>query len=337
MSRTKSRAYDFSELADYKSAIKVLRRFAPEKFTAEKYPLRGINQIKDYTSAQQKNIREYMRFVRPLIVYGYKLKRVDDPNQLRAMYSGLYGLKKIPSGLKRIPMQVGADDRALKVDFERYTLSDDDTGLSRDFDLAIVQVSPGVRVARLHFDDIGFEWGDLTGADLRDTIDYIWQTWKPQGVAIQAGVSVVKKEGAPNLYYSAASLYKALSKLQNQYNGMGDKSNYMDWLHGIDLYYFKENAPLDDFIFAEKRRYDARALLAKDMANLRDKRRRAIKKMERELRSARRLLRRVKSNDSKREVKREIKAIEKEGIRILQKLQLLINELSAQMYYTESF
>ena len=337
MSSTKTRAYDFTELADYKAAIRVLRRFAPEKFSADKYPLKGKTKIADYSITQRKNIREYMRFVRPLIVYGYKLKRVNDPDELKAMYSGLYGLKIIPKGLKRIPMQVGADDKPLRVNFDRYTLTDDDSGLSREFDLATVQVSNGVRVARLHFSDIGLDWNELTGSNLADTIRYIWETWKPRAVAVQAGVSVVKREGAPNLYHSAAQVISALTKLQHKYQGIDDKSHFADWMHGLDLYYYDDNAPLTDFLFIEKRRYDERNILAKQLKYYRSRRKIIHKKLEANIKGTRLLARKAKTRKEKEIIKRAAGYVDRDLHRSLIKVAAAINKLTARMYYTESF
>lgn len=325
MSRTKNKAHDFREVGDYKAAIKLLRRFAPEKFGSKKIDLRHIKKISDIKPNARATIREYTRLLRPLTVYGFKAQKISDRATLESKYRAVYGVTEIPKGLQRFPQPVNRDGEVLKTKIKQYEYIHQTTGEVFDFDMATVQVSPGVRVARLHFADMGLEWDDLTGADLLQTLEDIWETYEPYGVAVQAGAHIVKSEGMPQLFYSAHDLAHKMQRLQGRYGADNTGHHFIDWMQGLDLYFKDKNQPIIPYLKDEQARWKKRNALATKLKNLRRRRADAEKSIADKQKTIRELTRRKSVSKKERAI------IQREGEKLIYKKQKTINDIQKQI------
>ena len=330
------RAHDFTELADYKAAIRLLRKFCPEKFNATAYPLRGFDDIKQLSRYKREQVREYTRFIRPLVVYGYKVQRVKNPDELARRYQALYGLADIPPALKTIPMPVNRDNERLPVKYEQYTYTDDDSDYSGAFTLARVEVAPGVKVARLHFSDIGVDFSDLIGGNINEIVGKIFDTFKPTSVALQAGVSVVKKDGAPFLFDTPGQFANYIAKMQGRYSNEALNNHFSNWMHGVDLYYMESNKQTSGFMRDEMARYKERKALAAKLKWQRDKRKQyenRIKEVERNVKA----LSRSADDKERAAIRRNADKVIAKYNKKIARADAQVQKLAGVMYRTESF
>lgn len=271
---------DFRNLSDYITALRVMRDFAPARFTASAgYDLRRWHSVESIPKKQAAELRKYYRQMRPLLVYGYYPRRVGGRGNVKqkkqktdAAFHAMYGIKPLP-GIVRIPLPVDPQGAPKRVRFETRT-----NHVGQRLPVASVEVSPGIFMERWTWADLGYTWDDVTGDDLDNVIREIWQTFKPDYMGVIAGTSRAKRDGTIRAQNDPGSIAKLISFYQRRYAPSDVKAehdhNYQNWLDGLELYFFRppvteKNARLAkrsefrDFIAEEKKRYDARSKISR--------------------------------------------------------------------------
>lgn len=225
---------DFRNLQDYVLALRILRKFAPARFTAARgYDLRKWRDVSDIGKKEGAAIRKYYRHLRPLLVYGYKARKIKNRKKLAAQYTALYSTTLLP-GIQRIPLPIDNHGNVQPVHFEPAERVIDEAAPGEY--VATVTVAPGIVMRRLTWEQMGFDFSGVHGANLLPTLDQIWDRFKPDYAGIVAGISRVKRSGIIQNFNSPKILHAYLQRLQTKYDG--GNHDYMNWLHGLELYYF---------------------------------------------------------------------------------------------------
>ena len=336
MSKSKNKPHDFQDLSDYKAAIKLLRRFDPVKYSTKNFNLRDIKSVKDITPHNRAKIRELTRFVRPLAVYGFKAEKITDRAKLETKYRAVYGVTDIPKGLQRFPRPINRDGEVLKTKIESYEYIHQNTGEVFDFEMATAEVSPGIRVARLHFDDIGLDFSALTGTRLADTLHGIWETYEPYAIGILADVHMIRERGMPELYYNVRDLLDKMQTLQRNYGSDKEHHYFAEWMNGLNLYYKDKGALIPQYQREEQARWKKRNALTTKLKNLRRARGDCFKGIERSEKIIRELTRTKKIDKKTRaDIMREGNDLIAKKTRKIAKIQKQIDRLAVELYTTD--
>lgn len=323
---------DFRNLNDYKLALRVVRQFAPARFAVAKgYDLRKIKNDGDLTRYQKQSIRDYYRFLRPLVVYGYRRRYVKNRVRLAQEYGALYGVKPLP-GISRVPMPVDKNDFPEPVKF---------TPTESGQLVATVTVAPGVRVSRLSWGEMGYTFADLVGDRLFETMREIWRHYKPDAVGIQAGHSRVKREGMIRTQNHPDDVVFLIQRLQNRYNSDAGNHFWQNWQDGLELYYFggRENKKgYNQYLKDEQERYKNRAKIGKSLKNIRHR----LKILEGQRDTILKVIATVAdSKDGKKAIQSATRSIKNSALKQIDtKIKAIIkkrDELTKRLFITQEF
>jgi hypothetical protein len=277
----------------YRAAIPMLRKFAPDIFSAGAgYDLRHIKTADDLTRAQKAAITRYYNFIAPLMTVD-NVPRKKAPKKARALYSELYGAKKIPAGIVRVPVPRAAEKiKNETVDGEKYAV------VYRD----------GTKILRYVFNveesaAIADGDGELIAKD-------IFSRFSPDAASMVTGTgAAIRTEGIPNLYYNEDMLGRALANLAERYGNTGE------WLGGLDIYFFRGDDRGSAFKASEKKRYTERQEKKKALSNAHAVIKEASERKAALIESTGRLLRHIKNEKTKQETRagldKEVSALNK--------------------------
>lgn len=318
---------DFRNVNDYRLAVKILRKFARDRFSvAAGYNLRHFRELSDIPKKQAAEIRRYYREMRPLLVYGYQARKAKSKADLKEKYGALYGIKPLP-GIDRIPIPLNASTgKADKVKF----IKDRDTGKM----VASVQVSPGIYMIRYTWEDLGYSWDDLTN-DHAAVLREVTERFRPDYIGLIAGISRVKREGRIDIRTTWQDAAQRMAHLMTRYGAGSEKAeqghNIEDWLDGLELYFFRppvkgtlnRRAQIKPWLDDEQKRWKERNKLSKQIKN----KSAYINKLKRQVENWGKLIKKLATKSDANRLMQGIAGIEKQIARAEKERDKLITRL----------